>query len=257
MATKFALQMLGQVLAAVAGLAMFAQPAMSVELNPYLSATKQGQPKGDAGVNFVADALNLRGAITTNRAGAETLVMPQLTSSFALASDLKLETRTTFANWNERIGAKSGDAVETKLTARSVLPMVAEIQGLVGRDAAGTSHRKLFFKMNDATVPSFLSEPIQLKTNASIEQVGVGNAQSSLLTGVEANLSQKTSASAYNRIGLKYTSQSGATESQRQAATFSRSWAQNKLLHLGVEYELMHEATNLQNAIRFTWQGSF
>ena len=171
---------------------------MSVELSPYLFTTPQGQPKSDVGLNLVSDALGLRGNITTKRTGAMTVVTPQLASSFVLAPQLKIETRATFANWNENIGSKMGDAVETRLTARSILPMVNEIEGLVGRDAAGMSRRKLRFTMRDATVSSFLSEPIQLRTNATIEQVGAGNAASSVLTGVEATLAQKTSASASN-----------------------------------------------------------
>lgn len=250
---RFVLQMLST----SAGILLFAQATLGVELTPYLRATPQGQPKSDIGVDFAADALDLRGIITTNRIGATTQVMPQLVSSLAVASDLKFETRATFANWNENAGS-TGDAIETKLTARSVLPMLAEIEGLVRRDAAGESRRKLGLKMNDATVPSFLSQPIVLKANATIEQVATGNSPSTLLTGIEAALVQKSASnSADNRIGFKYTTTTGATEYQRQAAAFSRSWAQNNVLRLGVEYELMHEAANLQSTFRFTWRGFF
>jgi hypothetical protein len=252
MVSKFVVQFL-----TVASLAAVTQPAMSAELTPYLRATPQGQPHSDIGFNFAADALDLRGAITTSLAGNTTLIAPQLVSSFALAPDFKFETRATFSNWNEN-GGQLGGAVETRLTARSPLPMFAEIEGLVGRDAGGESHRKLRFKMNDTRIPTFLSEPLLLKANASIEQVGAGNAPNTLLTGVEAALVQQASASsAYNRLGFKYTTQTGAIEDQRQAATFTRSWAQNDLLRLGIECELIRDAADLQSAVRFTWQGHF
>jgi hypothetical protein len=183
--------------------------------------------------------------------------MPQLVSSFAIAPDLKFETRATFTDWNQKT-ASNRDAIETRLTARSVLPMLAEVEGLVRRDAAGESRRKLRFKMREATVPSFLYEPVTLKANATIEQVAVGNSPNALLTGVEAALVQASaSATTFNQVGLKYTTRTGVTEYQRQAAAFSRSWAQNDVLRLGVEYELMHEATNLQSTFRFTWKGFF
>lgn len=259
MTSKFVLQILGT----VAGIALAAQSVRALEFTPYLNSTRQGQPKSALGVNFAADALDLRGAITTTKlAGNTTLVTPQLISTFAVIPAINIETKATFTNWNER-STTSGDAVETKLTARSVLPMLAEIEGLVGRNATGEARRKLGLKMNDTTVASFLSKPIQLKANASIEEIGRGNTPSTLMTGVEAALvQQKTPVSTLNRIGFKYTNKTGATEYQRQAATFSRSWAQNSVLRLGVECELAHEATNLQaanlqKAIRFTWQGHF
>jgi hypothetical protein len=243
----------------VASFAMIAQQAMSAELTPYLRAVpvQQGQPRSDVGFDFSADTLNLRGAITTRLAGDTTLITPQLVSSFALASHLKFETRATFTDWNERTGSQ-GEAVESRLIARSVLPMLAEIEGLVGRNAAGDSRRKLRLKMNDTTVAAFLSEPIKLKANASIEEVGAGTASSTLLTGVETALVQQASASsAANRIGFKYTTQTGAIESERQAATFSRSWLQSDVLRLGLECELTRDAANMQSAVRFTWQGYF
>lgn len=254
MTSKFVLQILGT----VAGIALVAHSVMALELTPYVNSTRQGQPKSAVGLNFAADALDLRGAITTTRlAGNTTLVTPQLISTFAVIPAINIETKATFTNWNERTAA-SGDAVETKLTARSILPMVAEIEGLVGHNATGEARRKLGLKMNDTTVASFLSKPIQLKANASIEEIGRGNTQNTLLTGVEAALVQQASpASVLNRVGFKYTNKTGATEYQRQAATFTRSWAQNKMLRLGVECELAHEAANLQSAIRFTWQGHF
>lgn len=233
------------------------RPALCVELTPYLRAAPQGQPRSDLGFNFAAEALGLGGAITTKLAGNTTLIAPQLVSSYALAPDLKFESRATFTNWNER-SASLRDAVETKLTARSLLPLLAEVEGLVGRNATGESRRKLRFKMNDATLPSFLSQPIQLKTNASIEQIGIGTAPTTLKTGVEAALVQQTSpTSPANRIGFKYNTETGATMLQRQAATFSRSWTQNDILRLGVEYELVRDTANLQSAVRFTWRGSF
>ncbi len=254
MTQKFGLQIL-----AVAACAVFMQQAICAEITPYVRAIPQSKspPRSDVGFNFFADSLNLQGAITTRRAGTTTLVTPQLASSFALAPDLKFETRATFTNWNQPTGTQR-DAVESRLTARSTLPMLAEIEGSVGHNAAGESRRKLRLKMNDATVASFQSEPIKLMTNATIEQVGKGTAPSTLVTGVEAALVQQASpASALNRLGFKYTNQTGAIDKQLQAATFSRSWLHNDALRLGVEYQLTRDVTNLQNALRFTWQGYF
>lgn len=253
MTPRFVLQLL-----VGAGIAISAQPVLCAELTPYWRTTPQGQPKSDLGFNFAAQALDLRGAITTRLAGNTTLITPQLVSSYALAPDLKFETRATFTNWNERTGSLR-DAVETRLTARSPLPMLAEVEGLVARNGTGESHRKLRFRMNDATLPSFLSEPIQLKTNATIETVGMGTSPSTLKTGVEATLVQKTSpTSPANKIGLRYNTETRTnTLLQRQAATFSRSWIQNDILRLGVEYEVVRDTTNLQSAVRFTWQGLF
>ena len=229
---------------------------MAVDFAPYLRATQQGQPNSDLGVDFTAHALDLRGTITTKRLGMATLVTPQFVSSFAVAPDLKLETRATFTNWNARAGPTS-NAIETKLTARSGLPMLAEIEGLMQRSAAGESHRKLDFKMREARVPSFLSDPILLKANATIEQVELGDSPSTLLTGIEAALVQQSASDGNNRLRLNYTTASGTTEHQRQAAAFSRSWVQNNVLRLGLEYELLREAAIVQGTLRFTWQGYF
>jgi hypothetical protein len=252
MTAKLILKILGTFAVA----SMLAQPAVCAELTPYIKATPQGQPKSEIGANFAYEAIDLRGAVVTKRAGAETLVMPQLVSSFLLIPDVSIQTRATFANWNEGV-ASNGDTIETKLTAHSILPMFAEIEGLVGRDVAGESYRTLRFKMHETALPTFWFEPITLKANASFERIDLGKA-STLLTGVEAALVQKSASDrVYNRIGFKYTAETGATEYQRQAATFTRSWLQNDLLRLGVEYELTHEAASLQNAVRFTWQGYF
>lgn len=233
--------------------------ALSAELTPYLRATSQGQPKSDLGVDFGASALDLSGVITTKRIGDATLIMPQLISSLSLAPDVKFETRATFTNWNDSAGSK-GDAIETTLTAHSVLPLLAEIQGRMSRDAAGESHHALHFRMNETAVPLFLflSEPLVLRANATIEQVAVGKAPGTLSKGIEAALVQKSAANnSNNSIGFKYTTKTGATEYQRQAAAFSHSWAQNDVLRLGIEYELLNEATNLQSTFRFTWKGFF
>lgn len=261
MANRFLLQLAG----IVAAVAVCVQPAMALDLNldPFMSTNRVGQPKSDVGVDVKADALDLRGAITTKRAGDATLVVPQFTSSFNIDRDWKLQTQTTFVNWNEQLGSNAASMVETKLTGRSVLPMVNEIEGGVTRDAAGTERKKLRVRMNDATVASIASKPIQLKTNASVEKIAAADgAAASLLTGVEATLAQNTSSTASNRLGLKYTTESGIIESKRQIATVGRSWAQNKWFRLNFEWELMREAanfseTNLQNAIRFSWQGAF
>ncbi len=253
MNSRFVLQMLGT----AAGVVMLATSVLGAEITPYLRTPAQGQPKSDIGINVGANALNLSGAITAKRVGAATLVMPQLVSSFAIAPALKLETRATFANWNART-ASATDAIETKLTAHSVLPMLAEIEGMVGRNVAGESRHKLRFKMNDAAIASILSKPILLKTNASIEQIDYGRVSGALLTGVEAALVQNSASNtAFNRIGYKYTTKTGVTEYQRQAAAFSRSWAQNDVLRLGVEYELMQEAADQHSTFRFTWKAYF
>ena len=245
-----------QFLCTATGVVLVTTSAFGAGLTPYLQATSHGQPNSDIGLALGADALDLRGAITTKRVGGATLVMPQIASSFALAPDVKFETRATFTNWND--SSRSGHAIETKLTAHSILPLLAEIEGLVSRDAGGESHHRLGFKMNETTVSSFLSEPIVLKANATIEQVAVGNSPSTLLKGVEAALVRKSASSnSDNRIGFKYTTKTGATEYQRQATAFSHSWAQNDVLRLGVEYELMNEAANLQSTFRFTWKGLF
>jgi hypothetical protein len=215
-------------------------------------------PKSDVGLNFAAQSLDINGAITTQRIGDTTLVMPQLVSSYALAPDLKFESRAIFGNWNQ--GSPShGDAIETKLTARSVLPMLSEVQGSIKRDATGESHRKLRVKLHDTTLPVFRSQPVTLKANASVEHVDIGRLPGSIVTGVETALVQKSpSSSALNQLGLKYYTQTNGTEYQRQAAAFSRSWAQSKIFRLGVEYELMHDETaNLQSTVRFTWKGLF
>lgn len=250
---------------AIAALALCARPVMALDLNlisPFVPSAPVGQPRSDVGVDMKADALDVRGAITTRRAGNTTQVVPQLTSSFALDRDWKLQTKTTFSNWNEQLSAKTPGAVETKLTGRSVLPLVNEIEGVVARDSMGNERKKLRVTMKDATVASVASMPIQLKTNASVEKVDAPNSlNDSLLTSVEATLAQ-TSSTAANRIGLKYTNQSGETEIKRESAIVSRSWAKTKLLRFGVEWELMREVaswetTNLQNVVRFTWKGSF
>lgn len=250
---------------ATAALVMCAPQVMALDLNldPFMSSTRVGQLKSDVGVAMKADALDVRGAITTRRIGKTTLVMPQLTSSFALDRDWKLQTQTTFANWNDTLGTAASSAIETKLTGRSVLPLVNEIEGAVARDSIGTERKKLRVTLKDATVASIAATPIQLKTNASLEKIAVPNSvNDSLLTRVEATLAQQTSATASNRIGLKYANQTGDTEFKRESAVFSRSWAQTSFLRLGVEWELMNEAadwgnTSLQNAVRFTWKGSF
>lgn len=252
-------------LGAIAALTMCAPQAMALDLNvdPFLSSTRAGQPKSDVGVNMKADALDLRGAITTKRVGNTTLVTPQLTSSFALDRDWKLQTQTTFANWNEQLGAATSSAIETKLTGRSVLPLVNEIEGAVARDSIGTERKKLRVTMKDATVASIAATPVQLRTNASVEKIAAPDkVADSLLTRVEATLAQQASSTVSNRIGLRYANQTGDTEFKRESAVFSRSWDQTKLLRFGVEWEVMNEAadwgnTSLQNAIRFTWKGSF
>lgn len=246
---------------------LIAQVALGAELSRYFLATSQtkGQAKSDLGLNFSANDLNdlnVRGIVTTKRVGDTTLVMPQFVSSFALAPDLKFESRATFSNLNRGLGVASpSDAIETKLIARSFLPMLSEIEGSIRHDAAGESRRKLRLNMNDATMAYFLSKPVTLKANATIEQVAVGRLPGSMVTGVETALVQNSaSAKAFNRVGFRYTTQTGANEYQRQAAAFSRSWAQSSVFRLGVEYEVMHDDTintGLQSTVRFTWKGLF
>lgn len=250
-------RLLSQMSSACAGIVLLAQTALSVEITSYLRTTRQDQPRSNPGFNLAADTIDLRGTITTKRAGIATLVTPQLVSNFAVAPDVTLETRATFSNWNEGTLSTS-NAIQTKLTARSVLPMLAEIEGLMRHDTTGESHRKLRLQMRETNFPAFRSDPIVLKANATIEQIEVNNSPGALRTGVEAALVQRSAAhSASNRIGFRYTAESGATESQRQAAALSRTWAQNNVLRLGVEYELTHEAATLQGTLRLTWQGYF
>jgi hypothetical protein len=236
---------------------------LGAELSRYYLATPQGQPpKSDVGVDFSASDLNVRGLLTTRRIGDTTLVMPQFVSSFMLAPDLKFESRAIFSNLNRGVGmAAQSDAIETRLIARSFLPMLSEIEGTVRRDSAGESRRKLRLNMNDATVTYILAKPITFKANATIEQVATGRLPGTLITGVETALVQNSATDkVFNRLGFKYSTQTGAYEYQRQAAAFSRSWAQNDLFRLGLEYELMHDATNpvnLQSTVRFTWKGLF
>src|SRR5689334_1864612 len=89
---------------AVAALAMCAQQATALDLNldPFMSSTRVGQPKSDVGVDMKADDLDLRGAITTKLAGNTTLIVPQLTSTYVVDRKWRLETRTVFSNWNEQ-----------------------------------------------------------------------------------------------------------------------------------------------------------
>jgi hypothetical protein len=246
-----------KILAVIAGSAMFAHVVIAADLTPFLQTKAQTQPRTDLGLNFVADALNLRGVITTERIGSATLVAPRLASNLTLNSTFNLETRATFSNWNDSFAAPNS-VVETSLTARQVLPLVSEVQGLMRRDADGTEHRKLRLKMSDATIPSFLFESIKLKTNATLEQVGVGDAQHSLLTSVEAALVQQApSSSASNRVVFKYATGTGAMDYSRQAAIFSRSWTEYNVLRLAMEYQLTHEAGSIQNAVKLSWQGFF
>ena len=253
MKARFFLQMMS----AGVSLLFCAQASFAIELTQYLKSAPQGLPKSDVGLNFAAQSLDINGAITTQRVGDTTLVIPQLVSSYALAPDLKFESRAIFANWNQ--SSSSRDAIETKLIARSLLPMLSEVQGSIRRDAAGESHRQLRVNMQDTTLPVFRSQPVILKANASVEHVDVGKLPGSIVTGVETALVQKSaSSSALNQLGLKYYTQTNGTEYQRQAAALSRSWAQSKIFRLGVEYELMHdEAANLQSTVRFTWKGLF
>jgi hypothetical protein len=112
--------------------------------------------------------------------------------------------------------------------------------------------------MSDATIPAFLFESIKLKTNATIEQVGLGDTQHSLLTSVEAALVQQApSSSASNRLVFKYATGTGATDYSRQAAIFSRSWTEYNFLRLAMEYQLTHEAGSIQNVVKLSWQGFF
>jgi hypothetical protein len=249
---------LSQVLGAGASLLLCAQASFAIELTQYIKSAPQGLPKSDVGLNFAAQSLDINGVITTQRVGDTTLVMPQLVSSYALAPDLKFESRAIFGNWNQNSSSRSDD-IETKLIARSVLPMLSEVQGSIRRDAAGESHRKLRLNMQDTTLPVFGWQPVVLKANASVEHIGVGKLPGSIVTGVESALVQKSpSSSALNQLGFKYYTQTGGTEYQRQAAAFSHSWAQSKIFRLGLEYELMHdEDVNLQSTVRFTWKGLF
>jgi|GEM_PF-2420711 len=244
-----------QLISASVGL-LCLRASLGAEVTRYLLTTPQGLPRSDIGVKFTADTLNLNGAITTQRVGDNTLVLPQLVSSYALAPDLKFESRATFSNLN-RAFPTGGDAIETSLTAKSFIPMLGEIKGSVRRDTTGESRRKLRVNMKDTPVPSLLAKSLVFKANASVEEVS-GKLPGTVQTGIETALVQRlTSNTTYNQLGFKYINQTGATQFQREAAAFSRSWAQNNVLRLGVEYELAHQDTSLQSTVRFTWKGFF
>ena len=235
------------------GAVVCAQSAAAFDFSPYLRST---QPRSDVGLDVAADALNLRGGITTRRVGTTTKVMPQFVSSLAVATNMKLESKATFADWNT--DSRASNDVETKLTASSVFPMIAEVEGLLRHTNNGESRRKVRLKLRETRVPSLPSLPLVFRANASVETVDSAGAGEQRLTGIEAALVQLPStAHAVNRIRFKYTSRSGPVVDARESTTFSRTWVQNKLLHLGLEYELTREASVLASAVRFSWRGSF
>jgi len=236
---------------------MLAGQVQAADLAPYLRNLPQNQLRSDAGFGLATDALNLRGGVTTRRIGTTTLVMPQVVSTFAVAPNLKLESRATFADWNaER--QTTGSNVETGVTARSILPMIDDVEGVLQHTTTGELHRKLKLKLRETGVASLFSRRVLLRANASVERVEKSNTSSELITGIEAALVQPNSNyNGFNRIRFKYAAVSGADTRERQSMLLSHTWAQNQLLNLGVEYELTRDTAALDNTFRLSWRAVF
>ncbi|MGD9842318.1 MAG: hypothetical protein AB7F79_10030 [Steroidobacteraceae bacterium] len=236
---------------------LLAQSANAVQVTSYLHAVPQAQPRTDIGLLFADDALKVNGALITQQLGNQTLITPRVSFNYLLLPNLRLESNASFANWNDGTSA-GNNHYETRLVARSLLPMVDEVIGTMRLDADGTLHRKLRFNSSDKLDLLLFSEPLQLNTNAVVEEVANGSATAAIYTTFEtALLLSPPTSNVVDRVALRYATESGATKLQHTAAIFSREWQQSELLRLRIEYQLLNNTTNLQNLIKFTWHGSF
>ena len=250
--------------------------ASAQTLTPYVesSGTEQ-KPRSNLGVSIRGDRLQMRADValrgTTTAVGAvqrspggSTEVVPNLRSAFAVAKNLDLETRVSFAEWN----ARSDATLDTRLRYRKSLnAFIDELDSSIWRSPDGQTKQTLRLGFNQPLGDAGAVSPVTISGAAIFEANQHDRALETLWAdtrkvGVETRVTGLMPRYALfdQSVTLRLERTMGMSASSASTLAYDQSWTVRSLTKVGFSLKFLRRTDSLVNqsepSFDFTWRGA-
>lgn len=248
--------------ATVCGLICFltAGAVIAAEFTPYLSSKPVDQARSSVGLRLTAKTLELAGDVTAEARGNHTYVAPKLSTNLALAPKLSMQTQVSFAEWNGRTSLLDEAAVETRIRARTPLPLVREIESSVWRGPNGALRQRVGVGLVENLGLTFDTDGrIKLNTQAFVEETARRGDVDRLVSGLQASLSgfgTGIGTTVASRLSLRYEAREGRNSRHTGTVAYHRAWRVNEFLRLSLDCEVV-SAVESNGKLMLGWRADF
>ena len=234
-------------------------------ITTYFESSANQKPRGNAGLSVEGDRLRVTADVALQAPNARTQIIPNISSAFAIAKNLDIETRVNLAEWNTGADA----AFDTRLHFRSLGPFFDELEGRIWRSPDGLSRQILklgFYQiLNDArslTPLTVTGKAIFETTRRPTMPAGTDRSDDHRV-GVETVVTGLMSPfiTGANALSLRLEKVTGANPESASSLAYNQSWTIRNLTKLGFDLKLLratHSTANeFEPSFDFTWRGEF
>ena len=270
---------IGAVLALALAAALCSE-AQAQGVTTYFESSGTAQkPRSNAGLSVGSDRLRMRadiavrGARTASpaqamvrRSSSSTEVVPNLRSAFALAKNLDIETRVSFAEWN----AGTDTTFDTRLRYRKSLnAFFDELDGSFWRLPGGLTKQVLRLGFDQVLGDDSATAPLAITGAALIEATQnaapelPGRSGDTHKVGLETRVAGLLSPflAADHAVSLTVEKTVGLRPERASTLAYDQSWTPGALTELGLNLMFRRETSSAVNdfapSITFTWRSQF
>jgi hypothetical protein len=260
--------------------AAFCGEAKAEGVTPYFETSgSEHKPRSNAGVALDGrDWLQLRAgvALRANASPGDTTqlrpsvssteIVPNLRSTLSLAKNLALETRVSFADWNEGAGTTADARLHYR---KSLDAFVDELDGSISHSRDGRTKQSLRLGFNQllgdpaAVAPLTISGAATFEATQAAAAVSTEPAAGSHRVGLETRVTGLLSRFLTTDHGLTFKAEKtvGAQRESASVLTYDQAWTLGSLTRLGFKLEFPRRsssaADDFEPAIGFDWRGRF
>jgi hypothetical protein len=243
------------------------------------SSGSEHKPRSNAGLSIHgSDWLQVRAGVALRAtaspgdaaqlrpSGSFTEIVPNLRSTLSIAKNLALETRVSFADWNE--GA--GTTADTRLRYRKSLDaFVDELDGSIWHSRDGLTKQSLRLGFNQLLGDPMAIAPLTISGAATFEatqaaaaapaQPSAGSRSVGLETRVTGLLSRFLATD--HGVTFKAEKTVGVHRESTSVLAYDQAWTVGSLTSLGFKLEFPRQssspADDFEPSIGFDWRGRF